>query len=80
MKVGGYKLSALEIEAVLLEVCFSSFPLSVGRIYRLRPTFLVICSRLEICHFKFYQLYLHSIQLFRSVVCWDCLTKHMGKL
>lgn len=22
MKVGGYKLSALEIEAVLLEVCF----------------------------------------------------------
>lgn len=25
MKVGGYKLSALEIEAVLLEVCFLLF-------------------------------------------------------
>lgn len=31
LKVGGYKLSALEIEAVLLEVCFSSFYLN-GRV------------------------------------------------
>lgn len=31
LKVGGYKLSALEIEAVLLEVCVSSFYLN-GRI------------------------------------------------
>lgn len=83
MKVGGYKLSALEIEAVLLEVCFSYFVLY--------PTWLKIFTKVHLLadvifaekmvyYLALNELNFCSIQLFQSVVCWVYPTKTTEKL